>query len=141
MTRNHLNAVLDACAKHVKKTLLKSAETWAPRVPKLTPKMIKKSSKIPSRAPLGRRGGPGVKFSGFWLHFGIIFDQISVEFGLGLARFLVAELLILRGFRFSDLAESKVWRFIFKPQPPRPELAGGDVDPAAAPSLRSRRRP
>jgi len=55
-----------------------------------------------------------------------------VEFGLLLARFLVPELLLLRGFRFSDLAESKVWRFIFEPQQPRPELAGGDVDPAAA---------
>jgi len=56
-----------------------------------------------------------------------------VEFGLGLARFLVAELLILRGFGFRDLAESKVWSFIFQSQPPRPELAGGDVDQAAAP--------
>jgi len=52
-----------------------------------------------------------------------------VEIGLGLARLLVAELLILRGFGFRDLAESKVWSFIFQPQPPRPELAGGDVDP------------
>jgi len=64
-----------------------------------------------------------------------------VEIGLGLARLLVVELLILRGFGFRDLAESKVWSFIFQPQPLRPELAGGDVDPAAAPGLRSRRRP
>ena len=55
-TQNQLNAVPDACVKHAKKTLLKSAATRAPRVPKLTPKMITKSSKMPSRAPLGHRG-------------------------------------------------------------------------------------
>ena len=56
-----------------------------------------------------------------------------MEFGLGLARFLVDEPLILRGSGFRDLAECKVWGFVFQPQQPRPELAGGDVDPAAAP--------
>jgi len=44
-----------------------------PRVPKVIPKMTQKSSKIPSRPPLGHRWGPGVTFSGFSLHFGSIF--------------------------------------------------------------------
>ena len=61
-----------AWEKSVKKALRKSAETWVPRVPEVTPKTIKKSSKTPPRTPLGHRWGPGVTLSGYWLHFGSI---------------------------------------------------------------------
>ena len=44
---------------------------------KSDPKNDEQNVKIPSRAPLGRRCGPGVTFSGFWLHFGTMFAQIS----------------------------------------------------------------
>ena len=74
-----------------------------------------------SRAPLGHRWGPGVNFSGFWLNVATVCDQISVEFGLGLARFLVAEPLILRGFGFRDLAGVQD----LQPRLPAPAAAAG----------------
>ena len=88
-TTNRLNAAPDACVKRVKKTLLKRAATWAPRVPKVSPKMSTKSSKIRSRAPLDHRSSPGVSIYGFWLHFGTIFAQLLMELGLDLAKSLV----------------------------------------------------
>jgi len=50
-SQNHLNSVPDTCLQKPKNRVWKSARIWAPRVPKLSPKMRQKSSKIRSRAP------------------------------------------------------------------------------------------
>ena len=76
----------------MKKALRKSVEIWVPRVPKVIPKMIQKSTKIPSRTPLGHRWGPGVTVSGRWLHFCIIFVQKNRQLSTKLARNVATDL-------------------------------------------------
>ena len=108
-SQKHLNSVPDTCLKKHENRVWKSAHFWAPRVPKLSPKMQQKSSKIRSRAPLGRGGVPGVDISWilapFWLHFGINLDQNLEEIGLLLPRFLVPE--PCQGFRDSGIQECR----------------------------------
>jgi len=62
-SKNQPNSVPDACLKKQENQVWKSARIWAPRVPKPSPKMRQKSSKIRSRAPWGRPGVPGVEIS------------------------------------------------------------------------------